>query len=108
MDTKYWDARSNVCFAPYSQVPSVDLIRTSLKFLIGKKAQHLVCEGNRCFSNKCGIGFHGDTERRRVIALRLGESMPMPWCWYLNSKAIGTKLELTLNDGDMYIMSEKQ
>ena len=33
----------------------------------------LICEGNRYFDlEKCGIGFHGDCERRKVICLSLG------------------------------------
>ena len=74
---------------------------------VGEKGTNMVCEGNRYFKESCGIGFHGDSERRRVIGVRLGLSMPIHWCWYKNSKAMGRKLELMLNDGDMYMMSEK-
>lgn len=132
-DTKYYctrrkrvlnkHARANVCFASigqrpdyenkkgtiisYSSIPQIGLLRENIERLIGEKGENMVCEGNRYFSLKCGIGFHGDSERRRVIGVRLGESMPIHWCWFKRSKAFGDKLELTLNDGDMYIMSEK-
>ena len=83
------------------------MLREGLATLVGEKGNNLVCEGNRYFSEKCGIGFHGDTERRRVIGVRIGKSMPIHWCWYYQSKAIGKKLELILDNGDIYLMSEK-
>jgi hypothetical protein len=57
--------------------------------------------------SKCGIGFHGDGERRKVFAVRMGETMPLYFRWYQNSQPVGEPFELVLNDGDMYIMSEK-
>jgi hypothetical protein len=39
--------------------------------------------------SKCGIGFHGDAERIKVIAIRLGESMPLHYQWFQNSKPVG-------------------
>jgi uncharacterized protein YjdB len=76
--------------------------------LLGTKAEHLICEGNRYFDlRKCGIGWHGDAERRKVIALRLGESMDLYYNWFYKFKPIGNTFKLSLNDGDIYIMSEK-
>jgi hypothetical protein len=57
--------------------------------------------------SQCGIGFHGDGERRKVFAVRMGETMPIYFKWYQNSEPVGEAFELILNDGDMYIMSEK-
>lgn len=116
-------ARHNVCFGETNQlpdypnkkgtivglssVPSILAIKTGLQQLIGEKAEHLVCEGNRYFNSSCGIGFHGDTERRRVIGVRLGATMPMEWCWFLEGKSIRPNFKLMLHDGDIYLMSEK-
>ena len=116
-------ARANVCFdvedeiADYENgqgmvvswdiVPEVAKIRSGLKFMLGKKGQDLVCEGNQYFSEKCGIGFHGDAERRKVVAVRLGCAMRMQWCWHFQNSAVGRKCEVVLEDGDMYIMEEK-
>jgi hypothetical protein len=57
--------------------------------------------------SQCGIGFHGDGERRKVFAVRMGETMPLYFKWFQNSQSVGEPFELVLNDGDMYIMSEK-
>lgn len=59
--------------------------------------------------NKCGIGYHGDGERRKVFAVRIGvsERMPLYYQWYQNSKPVGDRIEILLEDGDMYVMSEK-
>jgi hypothetical protein len=56
---------------------------------------------------KCGIGYHGDGERKKVFAVRMGESMPLYFQWYKYSKAIGFRIKVELGDGDMYMMSEK-
>lgn len=83
-------------------------IKKRLQDIFGPKAKGLICEGNKYENNKKhGIGFHGDTERRKVIALRLGASMPIHWQWYLNSKPIGERFEFNVNGGDVYVMSEK-
>lgn len=65
-------------------------------------------EGNYYYNmRRCGIGFHGDAERKKVIAGSLGESKPIQWQWYQRSEPIGKRIKCQLNDGDMYIMSEK-
>ncbi|SPN79689.1 2OG-Fe(II) oxygenase, partial [Brazilian cedratvirus IHUMI] len=38
--------------------------------------------------NKCYIGFHGDSERRKVIGLRLGETMPLYFAWWYQGRRI--------------------
>ena len=52
------------------------------------KGKGLICEGNKYFDlKKCGIGYHGDTERRKVICLSLGSNdYPIQWIWFKNSK----------------------
>lgn len=54
-----------------------------------------------------GIGFHGDTERRIVVGLRVGESMSLVFEWYADAKRLGKRYEFTLNSGDVYVMSNK-
>jgi hypothetical protein len=133
-DKKYFDmrrkkvlnkhARANVCFGKvgmkpdfenkkgtviaYKDVPLLNKIHKQLPKLFGKKADNMMCEGNRYFDlKKCGIGWHGDAERRKVIAFRLGTTMNLQYNWFYKSKSIGKTCVLTLNHGDMYIMSEK-
>ena len=68
-----------------------------------------ICEGNRYFDlKKCGIGYHGDKERTRVICLSLGtNNYPMRWVWFYRSKPVTEFTEVKLDSGDVYIMSEK-
>jgi hypothetical protein len=74
----------------------------------GPKAQNLKGEGNYYYNiDKCGIGWHGDTERRKVIAVRLGQQMPIYFQWYINNAQVGSRIRCDLNGGDIYIMSEK-
>lgn len=68
-----------------------------------------ICEGNRYYDlKKCGIGYHGDKERTRVICLSVGtNNYPMRWVWFYKSKPITKFKEVKLDSGDVYIMSEK-
>lgn len=117
-------ARHNLCFGDFSQepdyknglgrvvsfndVPLTKKIRELLPNYLGNKAEDLQAEGNYYYNAlKCGIGMHGDSERRIVVAVRLGESIPLVYNWFVNSEPIGQKIELILNHGDMYVMSEK-
>lgn len=116
-------ARHNLCFADYEQqpsyeegkgriisyssVPCLDLLRKNIGN-INEKAKNLFAEGNLYYdARNCGIGYHGDAERKIVIAIRLGTSLPLHYQWYHESMPVGEKIELVLNSGDLYIMSEK-
>lgn len=118
------NARWNLCFDDFSQepdyelgkgriisydsVPIIKLVYNKFGEYFGDKALNLKGEGNYYYDiTKCGIGFHGDSERRKVIALRLGASLPIYYQWYKNGERIGNKMEFVLDDGDIYIMSEK-
>jgi alkylated DNA repair dioxygenase AlkB len=117
-------ARHNLCFSnksqepdycngkgriiSYEDVPHLHKLLEKLPIIFGEKANDLVAEGNHYYDiKKNGIGFHGDGERKKVIAIRLGASMPFHFQWFQNSKPIGKRVELILNHGDMYIMSQK-
>ena len=133
-DKKYWDnrrqkvlnkrARYNVCYGEkeqfpdyenkkgtiiaYDNVPVLKKWRESLGIFFGEKAKNLEVEGNLYYDNKkCGIGFHGDSERKKVIACSLGEERPIEWQWYYMYKPLGDRIKFKLGNGDMYIMSEK-
>jgi len=134
VDKKYFDrrrgkvlnknARWNLCFGEVSKSPNYEngegrvvgywelellsIIREELPTFLGEKAKNLETEANYYYDiRKCGIGFHGDSERKKVVAFRLGETMKLHYQWFLNSKSVGRRAEFFLDDGDMYIMSEK-
>lgn len=117
-------ARSNLCYGEENQepdyvakkgrivafreIPQTSMVRDHLGEYFGEKGKDLVCEGNYYFdASKCGIGFHGDAERKKVIAVRLGASLPLHYQWFLNSEPVGKRVNLTLKHGDIYVMSEK-
>ena len=133
-DRKYFDtrrnrvlnknARANVCFGDerrepkyeekkgrivgYDECECLATIKLGMAKVMGPKCGDLICEGNRYFDlRKCGIGWHGDAERRKVIAFRLGEDMDLHFNWFKRHASFGTTLKLTLKSGDMYLMSEK-
>jgi len=117
-------ARYNLCFADESQepdyaegrgrvvafrdVPRLNTVLTQIKKLLGDTAGDLYAEGNNYYDvNSCYIGYHGDAERRKVIAIRLGAAMPLYFQWYHRFKPVGERLDLHLDHGDFYMMSDK-
>ncbi len=115
-------ARWNLCFADEDQEPDYESgkgrivswkhipLMSKIRQVISEWTEDvpLNAEANYYYDvTKCGIGFHGDAERRKVVAVRMGVSMPLYYQWYQNSKPIGEPISVMLNDGDMYIMSEK-
>lgn len=129
-DRKYWDvrrkrvlnkhARWNVCFGDvgrepnyeegkgrivgWGECPKIHFYKKELELIFGEKFQ---AEGNYYYSAGCGIGFHGDTERRKVIGMCFGAERQIGWRKYLDNKAISDTYKVTLRDGDVYVMSEK-
>lgn len=117
-------ARYNLCYADFSQEPDFEsgkgrvvnftesdglsAIREGLGVYLGKKARSLKAEGNKYYDvNKCGIQFHGDFERRIVVAFRLGETMPLRYAWFQRNQPISNPVTINIEHGDMYIMSSK-
>ena len=121
------NARSNLCFddesqeADYEQgkgtivsfesVPCVKMIRETLVDLAYSPETDLrdgalKAEGNR-YTGGQGIGFHGDTERKIVMAVRLGDPIPLQYQWFFGGNPVGDRIELNLEHGDIYFMSEK-
>lgn len=93
---------------PWREVPILSGIKSKLINAFGDSAKTLKCEGNMYYApGKTGIGYHGDTERRKVIGLRLGRSMSIHYNWYYNNSPRGKNVSILLNEGDIYCMSEK-
>ena len=109
-------ARHNLCFANFRQtadyenkkgtvvhfddVPKTKVIKDTLASILpaNKDMQNLVCEGNYYYNAPTTfIGFHGDKERRIVVAARLGADFPIYFQWYHGTKAVGTLFKYTLS-----------
>ena len=140
-DRKYWDvrrqkvlnkrARKNLCFDKNSQepdyengkgrivsfdsLPNLSRAKELIAKVFGKKGENLIAEGNGYDDRtKHGIGYHGDAERLKVVALRLNEAdengdrgtMPICFQWYHKFKRIGDKFKLQVKHGAIYGMSE--
>jgi len=124
------NARWNNCFGPKSQVADiankkgtivgydkVPLLKRIIDWLYemecgfnvceGGEMCRMVAEGNYYYDETCGIGAHGDSERRRAIGIRLGLCAPLGYRWRIRGKGVGKKMVLNFKHGDMYIMSEK-
>jgi len=92
----------------FNDIPITNRIRDALPYYFGEITNKLAAEGNYYFILKlCGIGFHGDAERKMVIAVRLGLSMPLHYQWYYRGSPVGKRAEFIINSGDIYAMSEK-
>lgn len=92
----------------FADVPLLAQVRARLPEFVGPKAQGLMVEGNYYYDVKtCGIGFHGDSERRRVVGVRIGQGLPLHYQWYHGGSPAGERVKLDLDGGDVYVMSEK-
>jgi hypothetical protein len=117
-------ARHNLCFSDFSQTADyenskgtiVDInttqmlkdVKNKLESILGECGIGLQVEGNRYYDvKKCGIGFHGDTERKKVLGIRLGADFSLVYRWFQNSMPVGEPIKFTLCNGDIYLMSEK-
>jgi hypothetical protein len=118
------NARWNLCFdeksrepdyekgkgriVSFDEVPFTKNILETFPLFFGKKFEGLKGEGNYYYDiSKCGIGFHGDSERRKVLAIRLGGSLDIHYQWFKDCSPVGKKVIVPLYGGDLYIMSEK-
>jgi len=118
------NARHNLCFADAAQPPDyaqgrgtvVDFatvehtrrVRERLPALFGEKARGLLMEANYYYDvGRTYIGFHGDGERRRVIGVRLGQTLPLWFQWFHRSEKVGAMVRIDLHHGDVYVMSQK-
>ena len=105
-EPSYEDGKGRV--VAFRDVPLVQAIRDNLPKVIGDKATDLQGELNKYYNPaQCGIGFHGDSERKMVACVRLGASTPLHYQWFVRGSPVGERVKLMLNHGDFYIMSEK-
>jgi alkylated DNA repair dioxygenase AlkB len=92
-------------------VPRLQSLMRTLEATFGEKMMNLKVEGNRYYdTGKCGIGWHGDSERVKVVAVRLGTpnvDTPILYQWYKDSNPVGEPISISLKPGDIYMMSEK-
>ena len=123
------NARWNNCFGDFSQKSDIinygkgtvihfkdsPLVGLRKKIeIFGPKTKNLNAELNYYYDiNKCGIGFHGDTERKIVVCARFGASLKMAFQWYdydkeNKVKAVGNKFTTILNGGDIYAMTNNR
>lgn len=116
--------RHNLCFAEENQepdyengkgtivsfddLPELSKVKKLIQDNMGDKVSYLVAEGNNYYDlNQCLINFHNDMERKMVIGLRLGATMPLYFQWFYKGERIGERVKLILNNKDMYVMSSK-
>lgn len=115
-------ARWNLCFADEDQEPDykdgkgrivawrhIPLMQTIREQIADWTGDELLNgEANYYYDiTKCGIGYHGDGERRKVFAVRMGADMPLYYQWFQRHVPVGPRMQFDLHDGDMYMMSEK-
>ena len=117
-------ARWNLCFDDVDQEPDYETgkgrivayehipLTQKIRETIAEWTEDELLKGEANYYydlSQCGIGYHGDGERRKVFAVRFGasEQAPLYYQWFQESKPVGERIKLVLGDGDMYMMSEK-
>lgn len=119
-------ARHNLCFdniaiqpnyeegqgtvVAFDSVPLTKRIRETLGTILDNM-KDLMLEGNYYYDVKsCGISFHGDAERLKVVGIRVGATIPLVYCWFHKNKNITPVINndrLRLEHGDIYVMCQK-
>ena len=117
-------ARYNLCFSNFSQeadfeqgkgtivdfkdVPLLNRVKENLPLFFGEKTKDFIAEGNYYYDpSKCGIGYHGDSERKMIVGIRVGKEMPLTFRWYHQSEIVSPTQKIILRHGDIYFSSEK-
>jgi len=104
-EPNYEEGRGRI--VAYQDVPNASHIRNQLAGLVNGGGDLAGELNNYQDVRKMGIGFHGDSERLKVIAVRVGETIPIHYQWFYKGSPIGNRAILPLHHGDMYIMSQK-
>ena len=92
----------------WSELPELAKVRARLAEYLGCKAENLNAEGNFYHHETAGIGFHGDGERRIVVAMRFGLPLRLHYQAYHRSEPIGERVSIdNLVEGDLYVMGDK-
>jgi hypothetical protein len=113
-------ARWNICFSDFSQSPDyenkkgtvVNFNDVELTNHIKQKLEEMTetvlqGEGNYYYdTSKTGIGFHGDSERKKIIGVKLGEIIPLEYQYYYEGNPVGDRIHLRSGNGDIYVMDE--
>jgi len=118
------NARYNLCFSDFSQKSDFDegkgtvidfkevgllaKVRENIHTIFGEKFKDLIAEGNYYYKpSVCGIGYHGDSERKLIVGVRVGKEMPLHFRWYHRFKIVSPTQKIMLGHGDVYFSSEK-
>jgi len=97
---------------PWSEVPALSTAKdTVLNEYLGDPAHvDSACLLHYQDINKCGIGWHGDGERRRTILYRVGKNSarrPIHLQWYQQGMPVSEPMSIILGHGDFFIPSAK-
>lgn len=91
----------------FKDLECLDHVRNTLPSIFGESGKNLVAEGNYYHDpDQCGIGYHGDSERRKVVGIRLGKEFSLYYQWFFHSEPIGERREYMLPPGTFYVMGE--
>ncbi len=109
-EASYEEGRGRI--EAFRNVPLLNKIRELIPQVLrvenGPDINNLMFEMNKYYDiNECGIGFHGDTERRIVIGFRLGATIPLDFQSFKHFKPVGKRIHVKVSGGQFYIMNEK-
>jgi hypothetical protein len=93
----------------FATLPELSKVRALIGALFGEQYANLWAETNRYgVGTRTGIGYHGDTERCVVVAIRVGGGPnPIAYQWFHKSRPVGEQMRFPIDEGSMYIMGAK-
>ena len=89
----------------FSDMPQAKWMREQLNKLGLDKMQNLNAEVNYYHVQKSGIGYHGDGERKKVLAFNYGKQIRhIEFQCFEGGKMVGESVKIALKHGDIYAM----
>lgn len=94
----------------FSDYPHTNSLRKKLEEVTETETQFVADVDHFYDADKCGIGWHGNRERRVVIGAHFGQGakgMPLKIQWFFQNQHVGEEARIELNPGDLYVLSDK-
>lgn len=86
------------------KIPTLDVFQEMLQQQVGFLP---VVDGTYFYDlNECFIPLHQVKDRKKIVGLGIGATMPLQFRWFHGSKSCSETMSIPIENGDLYIISE--
>jgi len=98
-----WNRSQEISLEDQLNMPLLEKIKREMEEKINSP---LIAEGKKYYET-FKINYDRISDRRNVISLHFGINLSIYYQWYYQNKIIGDPIKIDLNQGDIYLMSDK-